>query len=171
MNGEKPVVPGSGDFLGNISCSGDEDFLGENRKFNQAQGDNQQNANDVAFYSQRKNGNSWLGSLMPQGNLRRDGVFDSASVRQLPGNVSSNQGHHSKFEISDNLQSSLIHGIFQYDMYPVCSAANCTLPKLKLRVYSRDPLDWPEWSGMFLSADDCSTISEDKKMTQLKKLY
>ena len=48
-------------------------------------------------------------------------------------------------------------------MYPVISAVNRTLPKLRLREYSGDPLDWPEWSGMFLSTVDRSTISDDKK--------
>ena len=47
-----------GNFLGNISCNDDEDYLSENRKLNQAQGDNQQNANDVAASSQRKYSNS-----------------------------------------------------------------------------------------------------------------
>ena len=81
-NLEKPVVPKSGVFLGNISYSDDEDFLGENRKLIKAQGYNQQNenANDVAASSQRKQSDSWLGSLMSQGNSRRDGVFDSAAV-------------------------------------------------------------------------------------------
>ena len=41
-NWEKPVVPDSGDFLGNVSCSDDEVYLGETGKFIQAQGDNQQ---------------------------------------------------------------------------------------------------------------------------------
>ena len=110
---ENPVLPDSGDFLGNISCSDDEDYLGENRKLNQAQRDNQQNANDVAASSQRKYSNSWLGSLMSQGNSRRDGVFGSAPVRHLPGTVRSNQGQHSKFEISDTSQSSPKHSFNQ----------------------------------------------------------
>ena len=101
VNPRKPIGPDGGDFLGNIGCSDDEDYLGENRKLIQAQGDNQQNANDVAASSQRKYSNSWLGSLMSQGNSRKDGVFGSAPVRQLSGPVSSNQGQHSKFEISD----------------------------------------------------------------------
>ena len=142
-NLEKPIEPEGEDFLGNIGCSDDEDYLGENRKLIQAQGDNQQKANDVASSSQRKYSNSWLGSLMSQGHFRRDGVFGSAPVRQLPGPVSSNQGQHSKFEISDTSQSSPKHGFNQYDMYPVSSAFNRTLPKLKLGEYNGDPLDWP----------------------------
>ncbi|XP_075255351.1 uncharacterized protein LOC142348070 [Convolutriloba macropyga] len=94
VNPRKPIGPDGGDFLGNIGCSDDEDYLGENRKLIQAQGDNQQNANDVAASSQRKYSNSWLGSLMSQGNSRKDGVFGSAPVRQLSGPVSSNQGQH-----------------------------------------------------------------------------
>ena len=169
-NLEKPIEPDGGDFLGKIGCSDDEDYLGENRKLIQAQGDNQQNANNVAASSQWKYSNSWLRSLMSQGNSRRDGVFGSAPVRQLPGPVSSNQGQHSKFKISDTSQSSPKHGFNQHDMYPVSSAVIRTLPKLKLREYNGDPLDWPEWSGMFLSTVDRSTISNDEKMTHLKTL-
>ena len=55
-------------------------------------------------------------------------------------------------------------------MYPASSAVNRTLPRLKLREYNGDPLDWPEWSGMFLSTVDHSTISDDEKMTLLKTL-
>ena len=169
-NLEKPIEPDGGDFLGNIGSSENEDYLGEIRKLIQAQGDNQRIANDVAASSQRKYSNSWLGSLMSQGNSRKDGVFGSAPVRQLPGPVSSNQGQYSKFKISETSQSSPKHGFNQYDMCPVSSAVNRTLPKLKLREYNGDPLDWPEWSGMFLSRVDRSTISNDKKMKHLKTL-
>ena len=139
-------------------------------KLNQAQGDNQQNANHVAASSQRKYSHSWLGSLMSQENSRRDGVFGSALVRHLPGTVSLNQGQHSKFEISDTSQSSPKHGFNQHDMYPVSSSVNRTLPKLKLRDYNGDPLDWPEWSSKFLSTVDRSTVLNDEKMTHLKTL-
>ena len=107
---------------------------------------------------------------MSQGNSRRDGVLGSAPVRHLPGTVSSNQGQHSKLEIFDTSQSSPKHGFNQYDMYPVSSAVNHTLPKLKLKGYNGDPLDCPEWSGMFLSTVDRSIISDDEKMTHLKTL-
>ena len=150
-NLENPIVPDSGDFLGNISCSDDENYLGENRKLNQAQVDNQQNAIDIAASSQRKYSNNWLVSLMSQKNSRKDGVLGSAPVRHPPGTVSSNQGQHSKFEISDTSQSSPKHGFNQYEMDPVSSSVTRTLPKLKLREYSGDPLDWAEWSSMFLS--------------------
>ena len=107
---------------------------------------------------------------MSQGNSRRDGVFSSASVRHLPETVGSNQRQHSKFEISDTSQSSPKHGFNQFDMYPVSFAVNRRLPKLKLREYNGDPLDWPEWSGMFLSTVDRSTVSDDEKITNLKTL-
>ena len=79
--------------------------------------------------------------MMSKGNSHRDFVFGRAPVRHLPGTVSSNQGQHSKFEISDNSQSSPKHGFNQYYMYPVSSAVNCTLQKVKLREYNGDPLD------------------------------
>ena len=55
-------------------------------------------------------------------------------------------------------------------MYPVSSAVNRTLPKHKLREYNDDPVNWPRWSGIFLSTVDRSTLSDDEKMTHSKTL-
>ena len=44
------------------------------------------------------------------------------------------------------------------------------MPKLKLRENIGDHLDWPEWSGMFLSTVDRSTVSDDEEVTHLKVL-
>ena len=44
------------------------------------------------------------------------------------------------------------------------------LPKLKLREFDGNPLDWPEWSGMFLATVDSSDITRDEKMSHLKTL-
>ena len=48
--------------------------------------------------------------------------------------------------------------------------SNRSLPKLKLREFDGNPLDWPEWSGMFLSKIHSSSISRDEKMSHLKTL-
>ena len=48
--------------------------------------------------------------------------------------------------------------------------SNRSLPKLKLREFDGNPLDWPEWSGVFLSTIHSSSISRDKKMSHLKTL-
>ena len=45
-----------------------------------------------------------------------------------------------------------------------------SLPKLKLREFDGNPIDWPEWSGMFLATIDSSDISRDEKMSHLKTL-
>ena len=45
-----------------------------------------------------------------------------------------------------------------------------TLPKLKLKEFDGDPLEWLEWSGMFLSTIHRCAISDDEKMTHLKTL-
>ena len=45
-----------------------------------------------------------------------------------------------------------------------------SLPKLKLREFDGNPLDWPEWSGMFLATVDSSDITRDEKMSHLKAL-
>ena len=54
--------------------------------------------------------------------------------------------------------------------FRIAATANSqrNLPKLKLREFDGDPLDWPEWSGMFLATVDSSNISKDKKMSHLK---
>ena len=120
--------------------------------------------------NQRKYSNRWLGPLKSQGNPRRDGFFGCSPVRQFQGTVSSNQRQFSKFAISNFSVSNPKHGFNQYGIYPVTSAVNRTLPKLKLKEYNGDPLDRKEWSGMFLPTVNRSTISDDKRMTHLKTL-
>ena len=43
-----------------------------------------------------------------------------------------------------------------------------SLPKWKLTEFSGDPLDWPEWSGMFLSTIGNTDLTNDEKMNYLK---
>ena len=45
-----------------------------------------------------------------------------------------------------------------------------SLSKLKLREFDGNPLDWPEWSGVFSATVDSSNISKDEKMSHLKTL-
>ena len=45
-----------------------------------------------------------------------------------------------------------------------------SLPKWKLNLFSGDPLEWPEWSGMFLATVGRCNISKDEKMNHLKTL-
>ena len=42
------------------------------------------------------------------------------------------------------------------------------LPKWKQGQYSGDPLEWPEWSGMFKATVGKSSITDDEKMNHLK---
>ena len=55
-------------------------------------------------------------------------------------------------------------------MSPLVSSSQRSLPKLKLREFDGNPLDWPEWSGMFQSTVHNSPISRDEKMSHLKTL-
>ena len=48
-------------------------------------------------------------------------------------------------------------------MYPLSFAVNRTLQKPKLGEYNGDPLDWSEWSGMFLLTVDRNTISDENE--------
>ena len=45
-----------------------------------------------------------------------------------------------------------------------------SLPKLKLAENSGDPLEWPEWSGLFLSTVHAANIEASLKMNHLKTL-
>ena len=101
---------------------------------------------------------------MSQSKSRRDGVFGSASVRHLPRTMSSNQEQLSKFSAARFLiicnrvrNTALICMIItQYVLQLIALCQN-------LREYNGDPLDWPEWIGMFLSTVDRSTTSDEKK--------
>ena len=44
------------------------------------------------------------------------------------------------------------------------------LPKLRLAEISGDPLEWPEWSGLFLSTVQAANIDTSMKMNHLKTL-
>ena len=56
-----------------------------------------------------------------------------------------------------------------FSIAPTASSQR-SLPKLKLREFDGNTLDWPEWSGMFLATVDSSNISKDEKMKHLKIL-
>ena len=45
-----------------------------------------------------------------------------------------------------------------------------SLPNLKLAEFSGDPLEWPEWSGLFLSTEHAANIDTSLKMNHLKTL-
>ena len=45
-----------------------------------------------------------------------------------------------------------------------------SLPKLKLAEFSGDPLEWPEWSGLFLSTVHAANIDISLKMNHLKPM-
>ena len=50
----------------------------------------------------------------------------------------------------------------------ICLPAS--LPKLKLAEFSGDPLEWPEWSGLFISTVHAANIDTSLKMNHLKTL-
>ena len=45
-----------------------------------------------------------------------------------------------------------------------------SVPKVKLTEFSGDPLEWPEWSGLFLSTVHAANIDASLKMTHIKVL-
>ena len=52
----------------------------------------------------------------------------------------------------------------QFTYQPVPSSGASGLPKLKLTEFSGDPLEWPEWSGLFDVVVHQKPISDTEKM-------
>ena len=69
-----------------------------------------------------------------------------------------------------NFVGSQMSSSFKSPIFSIAPTANSqrSLPKLKLREFDGNPLDWPEWSGMFLATVDSSDISKDEKTSHLK---
>ena len=65
-------------------------------------------------------------------------------------------------------RSTMNHTTPQVIYQPVPSSGASGLPKLKLTVFSGDPLEWPEWSGLFDVAVHQKPISDTEKMDFLK---
>ena len=49
-------------------------------------------------------------------------------------------------------------------------AGSSNLPKLKLNSFDGNPLEWPEWSSMFIATVDQRPIPDSEKMSHLKTL-
>ena len=65
-------------------------------------------------------------------------------------------------------RSTLNHTTPQVIYQPVPSSGASGLPKLKLTEFSGDPLEWPEWSGLFDVVVHQKPISDTEKMQYLK---
>ena len=49
-------------------------------------------------------------------------------------------------------------------------SGSSSLPKLKLNNFDGNPLEWPEWSSMFIATVDQRPITDSEKMSHLKTL-
>ena len=65
-------------------------------------------------------------------------------------------------------RSTMNHTTPQVTYQPVPSSGASGLPKLKLTEFSGDPLEWPEWSGLFDGVVHQKPISDTEKMQYLK---
>ena len=65
-------------------------------------------------------------------------------------------------------RSTMNHTTPQVIHQPVPSSGASGLPKLKLTEFSGDPLEWPEWSGLFDVVVHQKPISDTEKMQYLK---
>ena len=65
-------------------------------------------------------------------------------------------------------RSTMNHTTPQVIYQPVPSSGASGLPKLKLTEFSGDPLEWPEWSGLFDVVVHQKPISDTEKMQYLK---
>ena len=65
-------------------------------------------------------------------------------------------------------RSTMNHTTPQVIYQPVPSSGASGLPKLKLTEFSGDPLEWPEWSGLFDVVVHQKPISDTEKMQYIK---
>ena len=65
-------------------------------------------------------------------------------------------------------RSTMNHTTTQVIYQPVSSSGASGLPKIKLTEFSGDPLEWPEWSGLFDVVVHQKPISDKEKMQYLK---
>ena len=93
-----------------------------------------------------------------QGTSASQNIFGS----QIPINNSRNSSTESKNRSTVNQTTPQV--IYQ----PVPSGGSSDLPKLKLTEFSGDPLEWPEWSGLFDVVVHQKPISDTEKMQNLK---
>ena len=84
------------------------------------------------------------------------------------------QSHFSRYRSSRDRSSS----VEDRDVSPRASllryntgySGSSSLPKLKLNNFDGNPLEWPEWSSMFIATVDQRPIPDSEKMSHLKTL-
>ena len=84
------------------------------------------------------------------------------------------QSHFSRYRTSRDRSSSVEDrdvspraGLLRYNSG---YAGSSSLPKLKLSNFDGNPLEWPEWSSMFIATVDQQPIPDSEKMSHLKTL-
>ena len=132
---------------------------------------------------------------LPRQDLFLSGKTHKTYVQQLEDyrkQCSSDEDYENLFEYDMNVESTPIRGFrdfnrhdnsrnfvssqmsysFKRPTFSIAPTANSqrSLPMLKVRDFDVNPLDWPEWSGMFLATVDSSNISKDEKMSHLKTI-
>ena len=84
------------------------------------------------------------------------------------------QSHFSRYRSSRDRSSSVEDrdvspraGLLRYN---TGYSGSSSLPKLKLNNFDGNPLEWPEWSSMFIATVDQRPIPDSEKMSHLKTL-
>ena len=58
----------------------------------------------------------------------------------------------------------------QQPVLPQWTVQTSSLPKLKMTEFAGDPLEWPEWSSLFIAVIHNAPINDNAKMSHLKTL-
>ena len=98
----------------------------------------------------------------PQHQQQGTSAVQDRNRSQSPINNSRNRSAESRNRSTMNQTTPQV--IYQ----PVLSSGASCLPKLKLTEFSGDPLEWPEWSGLFDVVVHQKPISDTEKMQYLK---
>ena len=89
-------------------------------------------------------------------------AFQTRNRSQSPFNNSRNRSAESRNRSTKN------HTTPQVIYQPVPSSSTSGMPKLKRTEFSGDPLEWPEWSGLFDVVVHQKPTSDTEKMQYLK---
>ena len=102
--------------------------------------------------------------LTPERSTAR---FEATPERNISSHFSRYRSSRDRSSSIEDRDVSPRAGLLRYNSG---YAGSSSLPKLKLNNFAGNPLEWPEWSSMFIATVDQRPILDSEKMNHLKTL-
>ena len=93
--------------------------------------------------------------------------YEATPEVNRPSHFSRYRSSRDRFSSVEDRDVSPRAGLLRYNSG---CAGSSSLPKLKLNNFDGNPLEWPEWSSMFIATVDQRPIPDSEKMSHLKTL-